>query len=116
MIAHSFEIKIALLGNVSAGKTTVLNALLRDKFGEVSMKRTTAGVNHFRISTATPKEDTTDTPVADSSADNPRSATSALKEIAEDNIKLRESNQVREKWFDIELQSEVCSMRKEPNS
>jgi GTPase SAR1 family protein len=31
MIAHSFEIKIALLGNVSAGKTTVLNALFRDQ-------------------------------------------------------------------------------------
>jgi GTPase SAR1 family protein len=32
---------------MSAGKTTVLNALFRDKFGEVSMKRTTAGVNYF---------------------------------------------------------------------
>jgi GTPase SAR1 family protein len=47
MIAHSFEIKILLLGNVSAGKTTVLNALFRDKFGEVSMKRTTAGSTIF---------------------------------------------------------------------
>ena len=46
---YTFEIKIALLGNVSAGKTTVLNALLRDKYGEVAMKRTTAGANFFRI-------------------------------------------------------------------
>jgi GTPase SAR1 family protein len=127
MIAHSFEIKIALLGNVSAGKTTVLNALFRDKFGEVSMKRTTAGINYFRIATATPTtEGTTSTSVADSPqkspsqaqawsslADDPRSATSTLKEITEDNIKLRESNQVQEKWFDIELPNELCSMRKD---
>jgi GTPase SAR1 family protein len=126
MIAHSFEIKIALLGNVSAGKTTVLNALFRGKFGEVSMKRTTAGVNYFRIATATPNEVATGTLVADSPqkdppqaqewsplADDPRSATSTLKEITEDNIKLRESNQVQEKWFDIELPNELCSMRKD---
>jgi len=43
-IAPSFEI-----GNVSAGKTTIMNALFRDKFSDVSMKRTTAGVNFFRI-------------------------------------------------------------------
>jgi GTPase SAR1 family protein len=135
MIAHSFEIKIALLGNVSAGKTTVLNALFRDKFGEVSMKRTTAGVNYFRIATATPKEDSTGTPVEEvatgtpvadsppkgplqaqewsSLADDPRSATSTLKEITEDNIKLRESNQVQEKWFDVELPNELCPIRKD---
>ena len=48
-MAPSFEIKVALLGNVSAGKSTVLNALLRDKFSEVAMKRTTAGVNYFSV-------------------------------------------------------------------
>jgi hypothetical protein len=36
-----------------------------------------------------------------------------LKEITEDNIKLRESGQVQEKWFDIELPNELCSMRKD---
>jgi signal recognition particle receptor subunit beta len=40
-------------------------------------------------------------------------ATSTLKEITEDNIKLRESGQVQEKWFDIELPDELCSMRKD---
>jgi GTPase SAR1 family protein len=119
MIAHSFEIKIALLGNVSAGKTTVLNALFRDKFGEVSMKRTTAGVNYFRIAKATLNESDSaqkGPPQAQewsSIADDPRSATSTLKEITEDNIKLRESNQVQEKWFDIELPNELCPMRKD---
>jgi GTPase Era involved in 16S rRNA processing len=38
---------------------------------------------------------------------------STLKEITEDNIKLRESGQVQEKWFDIELPDELCSMRKD---
>ena len=42
-----FEIKVALIGYVSVGKTTVLNALFREKFGEVSMRRTTAAVNFF---------------------------------------------------------------------
>jgi GTPase SAR1 family protein len=45
---HAFEIRIAVLGYVSAGKTTVINALLRDKYGQVGMRRTTAGVNYFR--------------------------------------------------------------------
>jgi hypothetical protein len=44
-------------------------------------------------------------------ADDPRSAIH-LKEITEDNIKLRESGQVQEKWFDIEA-DELCSMRKD---
>ena len=77
------------------------------------MKRTTSVVNYFRIATATPKDDTTVTPVTDSLTADPRSATSTLKEITEDNIKLRESNQVREKWFHIELPNELCSMRKD---
>jgi GTPase SAR1 family protein len=47
--APMFEIRIAVLGYVSAGKTTVINALLRDKYGQVGMKRTTAGVNYFRL-------------------------------------------------------------------
>ena len=52
MSSHApFEIKIAFIGHVSVGKTTVLNAILRDKYGEVSMRRTTAGVNYFRICT-----------------------------------------------------------------
>jgi len=44
-----FEIRVALVGYVSVGKSTVLNALLGDKYSEVNMRRTTAGVNCFRI-------------------------------------------------------------------
>ena len=43
------EIKVALLGNLSAGKSTVLNALFKDTYSEVSMGRTTAGINYFRL-------------------------------------------------------------------
>ena len=49
MISQQFEIKVALIGYVSVGKTTVLNALFRDRYSEVSMSRTTAGVNFFRV-------------------------------------------------------------------
>jgi GTPase SAR1 family protein len=50
MLMHpTFEIKVALLGYVSAGKSTVLNAMLQGKYSEVAMRRTTAGVNLFRI-------------------------------------------------------------------
>ena len=45
---------MALIGYVSVGKTTVLNALFGAKYGEVAMKRTTAVVNFFRIC---PKKD-----------------------------------------------------------
>ncbi len=41
--------RVALLGNVSAGKTTLINALLRDRYGEVSKKRCTAGINFFHL-------------------------------------------------------------------
>lgn len=123
MIETRFEIKIALLGNVSAGKTTVLNALFREKYGEVSMKRTTAGVNYFRISAPpktkdtneskdSAKKKTTDDAVPwSATADDPRSADSILAEITLDNLKLRESADVQEKWFDIELEEELLEMR-----
>ena len=107
-IAPTFEIKVALIGNVSAGKTTVMNALFRDKFGEVSMKRTTAGVNYFSISTRRPQEWAL---VSDDSM--ARDAYSILKEITEDNAALRASNQVNQKRFEIQLDEELCDMRKD---
>ena len=51
MLAKTFEIKVAVLGNVSAGKSTVLNTLFRAKVSEVTMKRPTVGSNFFRIHT-----------------------------------------------------------------
>jgi len=51
-----FEIRVALVGYVSVGKSTVLNALLGDNYSEVQMRRTTAAVNFFRVQQ--PQEDT----------------------------------------------------------
>lgn len=42
-------IRICFLGNQSAGKTTCVNALLRDQFGAVGEKRTTAAVREYQV-------------------------------------------------------------------
>jgi len=99
MKTAEFEIKIALLGYVSVGKTTVLNALLRDKYSEVSMRRTTAGVSHFRLN--------------DHQQSN-AGAAAVLEEITQDNQKLRsdDSEEVEEKFFDLLVSEDfVCTMR-----
>ncbi|CAJ1941207.1 unnamed protein product [Cylindrotheca closterium] len=101
----TFQIKVANIGNVSAGKTAVLNALFRDKFGEVSMKRTTAGVNEFAISSAGEEWALV--------ADSPRESKSDLKEMTEDNLELRASDQVQTKRFEIELDEPLYEMRKD---
>ena len=102
-----FEIKIALLGYVSVGKTTVLNAILRERFSEVSMRRTTAGVSQFRLNHKNGNEESW-TMEPD---DPPRDAKSTLKEISEDNQTLRELDTVAEKIFDIQLDEPLCEMR-----
>ena len=134
--AASFEIKVALLGNVSAGKSTVLNALLKGKYSEVAMKRTTAGVNYFKLfkkpleQTGEPKDDSVDgseSPggnITDSVAtsppeswqnlaENPRTAESTLQEIVEDNrTKISSSSfSVQEKYFEVELDHDIVDMR-----
>lgn len=93
-----FEIKVALLGHVSVGKTTILNALFQEKFSEVSMKRTTAGINHFRVSRTKTKNNNHE----DGITTTPAKAT--LNEIIMDNANLRNTtNRIEEKFFDIEL-------------
>jgi GTPase SAR1 family protein len=132
MKTHTFEIKVALLGHVSAGKSTVLNALLRDKFSEVSMRRTTAGVNFFRLHTKIPKDanvldqaegdsnvkedpEKVDTPPTDvgswgSEPEVLRDASHTLQTIAHDNSILRQTNQIQECTFDVELDEPLCPM------
>eukprot|EP00980_Cylindrotheca_fusiformis_P031654 scaffold26754_cov113-Cylindrotheca_fusiformis.AAC.1 len=100
-----FEIKVAFVGNVSAGKTTAINALFRDQFGEISMKRTTAGVNEFAICSSTEW--------ALASDKKPCDPKSILKETTEANDVLRKSNQMAVKSFEIELKEELCEMRKD---
>jgi GTPase SAR1 family protein len=58
---QKFDIKVALIGYISVGKTTVLNALLRDKYGEVAMGRATASVNHYAVAVAAAVPTTTTT-------------------------------------------------------
>lgn len=93
------EIRIALLGYVSVGKTTLLNALLGDKFSEVSKKRTTAGINNFRISSRAEL--------------NSMSAHETLTQITEENIHLRQSHEIQESTFNVELNEEIVEMRED---
>ena len=97
----------------SVGKSTVLNALLGDKFSEVALKRTTAGVNFFRI--IQPKEhDGTDPEDGWSTIGDDRKLQEAdvvHDEIAKDNAELRSSEKVEEKTFDIRVRYPICEMR-----
>jgi GTPase SAR1 family protein len=125
MIAPTFQIKIALIGHVSVGKTTLLNAILRNMHSEVSMRRTTAGVNYFCLYTCkegvnvaenTNGNDTSILPndltkECTTIPNEIRSAESTLKEIAHDNKALRNENEVAEKYFDIEIEKDICEMR-----
>lgn len=89
-----FEIKVAIIGYVSVGKTTVLNALFREKFGEVSMRRTTAAVNFFRIESA-----------------GRDSANSTLAQTIEDNLAFRNEDVVCERSFQVALEDPLHTMR-----
>ena len=127
--SKKFEIRVALLGYVSVGKTTVLNAIFRDKFSEVSMKRTTAGINFFRVMKSEPlvkeepdaksasddkkKRACTIPLVATGSAKKAKTANETLKEITALNRELREARKIKEMWFDIELDHDepLCAMR-----
>jgi small GTP-binding protein len=116
---RSFDIQVALLGNVSAGKSTVLNALLQGKYSEVAMRRTTAGVNFFRVHATSATTDTADTD-SESAPDfeslEPESlqaSNETLQTITTDNAILRDLNEIQEKTFDIELDQPICHMRKD---
>jgi small GTP-binding protein len=112
----SLDINVAIIGNVSAGKSTLLNALLRAKYSEVSMKRTTAGINYFRLH----KKKSTDSVLGGESEDankldppspdwKPAPASATLQQIAIDNGILRETDTIQEKYFDVELDECICS-------
>jgi GTPase SAR1 family protein len=141
MKTPTFEIRVALLGYVSAGKSTVLNALLQGKFSQVGMRRTTAGVHHFRLHTKPNEEhEDDDTSYADKPREDERDkenidrsetadtasvmneswgsepedmldAAGTLQKIARDNSRLRETNQLQESTFDVELDEPLCPMR-----
>mmetsp|Transcript_9610 Transcript_9610/g.13423 ORF Transcript_9610/g.13423 Transcript_9610/m.13423 type:complete len:656 (-) Transcript_9610:280-2247(-) len=134
MIAQEFEIKVAILGHVSVGKTTVLNALFQDNFSEVSMRRTTAGINYFRVSFNGPKhkqqqdqkssrpqnykkkyhaddEDLSVSSAGTSDDSDKKTAKQTLDEITADNSILREKNIIQEKHFNINIDESFLKMR-----
>ena len=93
---------------MKVGKTTLLNALLGDKFSEVSMKRTTAGINHFKISPLTkPSKDAT---VDDEDDDGITPASKALETITQENSQLRAENRIQESIFEVELEQPLVPM------
>lgn len=128
MQPHALEIKVALLGHVSVGKSTVINALLRGKYAEVGMRRTTAGVNFFRLH---PKESKWEDVKQESPANKSKEEISAdggmpssppqptafhdsaftFEKISEANADLRANNQIKESTFDIEIDEPLCRMR-----
>jgi GTPase SAR1 family protein len=102
-----FDIKVALMGYVSAGKTTVLNTLLRDKFGEVAMRRATASVNYYCV-VATNNSASSSPAQGDWSP--AQTATEILQQTVLNNQRLRnaEVDDVEEAWFDVELEHALC--------
>lgn len=78
-----------------------MNALLGDKYSEVSMKRTTAGINQFQVVNTTNHSSTTPPSLSPSSADEIHAT------IAKDNETLRTQSQVEEKTFGIHLEQPI---------
>lgn len=102
---HQMEIKVAVLGNVTAGKTTVLNALLQNKYGEVAKKRTTAGAHYFYINVAKDVIGTIEHCVV---------AESIHEEITKDNQnKVRDGYDILKKEFEIEIPNSIVRCHKD---
>mmetsp|Transcript_30440 Transcript_30440/g.87816 ORF Transcript_30440/g.87816 Transcript_30440/m.87816 type:complete len:394 (+) Transcript_30440:1450-2631(+) len=110
-----FEIRIAVIGHVSVGKTTLINALFGAEYGEVAMKRTTAVVNAFRITPASlmtkssAEKDDESVELVSSGL----SAESTLEETKADNSQFRngDDSNVHERSFDIALDDPIHKMR-----
>lgn len=95
--------KFLFLLLLSAGKSTLLNALLGDKFSEVSLKRTTACVNFFDV-TQTDQEPEAHPPTV-------QTADIVLQEISKDNQE--SSPNVKEKNFKVKIEHSICEMRED---
>ncbi len=122
MDSNKFAFNIAVIGHVSVGKSTLLNAILGAKFSEVSKRRTTAGINHFHLSCNInpdqtkneeskcgdiPQEDDSDKELKveaiDDINDNIKTQSQTLAEITQDNAELRQLKIIRNKHFHISV-------------
>ncbi len=92
--------------------------MLGDKFSEVALKRTTAGVNFFNISQPTECEDSEQNgedgwSKVGHEGRKIQQAEDVHQEISKDNQDLRSSWIVEEKSFDIRVRHPLCKMRKD---
>lgn len=127
----TFQIKLALLGHVSVGKTTILNALLQDKYSEVKKTRTTAAVNCFYLSSplsvaSSAVKDNVDNINIDTSSETAAAAaataTTAVNTAAEAEAVLEQITSANKRWrssstsveelsFHVEIPEPLCDMR-----
>jgi hypothetical protein len=119
MIAHApFDTNVPVIGNVSAGKLTLLSALLQAKYSEVLMKRTTAGINYFRLHVKNGQAGSAVGTVKDcgkvttwtNRVDYPSTTPATLKEITAANVVLRNEKMIQEKHFDVMVEEMPCEM------
>ena len=98
----------------------MLNAMLGDKFSEVSIRRTTAGISRFRVFKRTPtnKDEIKggDNSVDRSTvSDDLSTADATLKQTTEDNASLRGTDKISVKTFDIQVEEDLVPMRSDTN-
>ena len=98
---------MAILDHVSVGKITLINALLGEKFGEVSMKRTTAGVYHFLLSSNDEKDHR--------ETIKQRDANEILNYIRDDNMNRKKKMELKESTFNVNMEDPIIQMRPDTN-
>ena len=125
------EIRIAVCGYVSSGKTTTVNAIFGEEYGEVSMQCTTSCVNVYRIvpsgkstveirSEIAPKNTSASTAVVLDSDEESKDfsnpdkvickAKTVLQQSIADNKTFRDSDSVAEKTHCIQLRENLHTM------
>jgi GTPase Era involved in 16S rRNA processing len=137
----AFEIKVAFIGLKNAGKSTLINALLKDKYAPVGIGGATTSVNSFRIFTKehsspyttdeakTQNDDAVSmlsfdsiTSVEENSGsvwtvvpENLRTAAEIQNMISEHRISHPISHEIQELTFDVELPEGLCEMQADTN-